>query len=107
VPYLVGAETHRYRPEFILRIDDDHGPDDLLNLVVEIKGYRGEDAKDKKAAMETRWLPGVNHLRRYGRWAFAEFTDVWQIEADFAAKVESEFNKIIEQAGTMPTQVKN
>jgi type III restriction enzyme len=60
----VGAENRRYRPDFILRIDDGRGEDDLLNLVVEIKGYRGEDAKDKKAALQTRWLPGVNPCRR-------------------------------------------
>jgi hypothetical protein len=35
----------------------------------------------------------VNHLGTYGRWAFAEFTEVYQIESDFKAKVESEFNK--------------
>ena len=72
-----------------------HGDDDLLHLVVEIKGYRGEDAVEKKSTMDTYWVPGVNHLGRYGRWAFAEFTEVYQIEADFKAKVESEFNKMI------------
>ena len=36
--------------------------DDLLHLIVEIKGYRGEDAKEKKSTMETYWVPGVNHL---------------------------------------------
>lgn len=40
-------------------------------------------------------LPGVNHLGTYGRWAFAEFTEVYQIEADFAKKVEAEFDKMI------------
>jgi type III restriction enzyme len=39
---------------------------------------------------------------RYGRWAFAEFTEVYQIEADFKAKVESEFNKMIEAATAQP-----
>jgi len=29
---------------------------------------------------------------------FAEFTEVYQIEADFKAKVESEFNKMIAKA---------
>jgi type III restriction enzyme len=48
--------------------------------------------------METYWVPGVNHLKTYGRWSFAEFTDVYQIEADFKAKVESEFNTMIEKA---------
>ena len=95
VPYLVGAETRRYRPDFILHIDDGHGSDDLLNLVVEIKGYRGEDAKDKKAAMETRWLPGVNALKTHGRWAFAEFTDVYAMQADFADKVAEAFKAML------------
>lgn len=32
----------------------------------------------------SRWIPGVNHLRTHERWAFAEFTDVFQIEAESA-----------------------
>ena len=75
-----------------------HGDDDLLHLVVEIKGYRREDAVEKKSTMDSYWVPGVNHLGSYGRWAFAEFTEVYQIEADFAARVEGAFNKMIESA---------
>ncbi len=88
VPYRYGSEMRRYLPDFIVLVDDGHGDDDLLHLVVEIKGYRGEDAKEKKATMETYWVPGVNHLGGHGRWDFAEFTEVYQIEADFKAKVE-------------------
>jgi type III restriction enzyme len=87
----------KYRPDFIVRVDDGHGDNDLLNLIVEIKGYRREDAKEKKSTMDTYWIPGVNHLGTHGRWAFAEFTEVYMIEADFKAKVESEFNKMIDQ----------
>ena len=79
VPYRYGSETRRYLPDFIVLVDDGHGEDDLLHLIVEIKGYRREDAKEKKATMETYWVPGVNNLGKYGRWAFAEFTDVYQI----------------------------
>jgi len=88
VPYRYGSEMRKYLPDFVVLVDDSHGNDDLLHLVVEIKGYRREDAKEKKATMETYWVPGVNNLGQYGRWAFAEFTEVYQIEADF--------NKIIE-----------
>ncbi len=102
VPYRYGSETRRYRPDFIVLVDDGRGDDDLLHLVVEIKGYRREDAKEKKATMETYWVPGVNHLGAYGRWAFAEFTEVYRIEADFAAKVEGEFNKMIDAAAAQP-----
>jgi type III restriction enzyme len=98
VPYRYGSETRKYLPDFLVLVDDGHGPDDLLHLVVEIKGYRREDAKEKKATMVTYWVPGVNHLGTYGRWAFAEFTEVYQMEADFKAKVESEFKKMIATA---------
>jgi type III restriction enzyme len=101
VPYRYGSETRKYLPDSITFVDDGHGPDDLLRLVVEIKGHRREDAKDKKATMDTYWVPGVNNLKTYGRWAFAEFRDVYQMEADLKAKIESEFNKMIEKAGQL------
>ena len=75
-------------------------PDDWQHLIVEIKGYRREDAKEKKATMDTYWIPGVNNLGTYGRWAFAEFTDIYEIESDFKAKVESEFNAMIDSVLT-------
>ncbi len=96
VPYKYGSESRRYRPDFIVLVDDGHGDDDLLQLVVEIKGYRREDAKEKKATMETYWVPGVNNLNTYGRWDFAEFADVYEIEGDFEAKVREKFDAMIE-----------
>jgi hypothetical protein len=41
--------------------------------------------------------PGVNHLGTYGRWAFAEFTEVFEIE--------SEFNKMIERVVISSTRL--
>ena len=98
VPYRYGSETRTYLPDFIVLVDDGRGDDDLLHLVVEIKGYRREDAKEKKATMDTYWVPGVNLHGRYGRWAFAEFTDVYAMQSDFEAKVEGAFNRMIERA---------
>ncbi|MBC5821952.1 MAG: DEAD/DEAH box helicase family protein [Candidatus Eremiobacteraeota bacterium] len=89
VPYRFGSEVRRYRPDFIVRLEDGHGEDDLLNLIVEIKGYRGEDAKDKKMTMDTYWIPGVNNLGTHGRWAFAEFRQ-FPDGSQFRGKVESE-----------------
>ncbi len=100
VPYRMGAESRRYLPDFIVLVDDgrplrDDGTPDLLHLIVEIKGYRGEDAKDKAQTMATYWIPGVNRLGSYGRWAFAEFCDPYQIQADFAEKVEEHFSAML------------
>lgn len=89
VPYRVKSEMRRYIPDFIVRIDDGHGENDLLTLVAEVKGYRSEDAKDKKETMETYWIPGVNTLGAYGRWAFAEFREVFDFKQEFDAIVDS------------------
>jgi type III restriction enzyme len=93
VPYRSAGEARRYRPDFILRIDDGRGAEDPLNLVVEIKGFRGEDAKDKAETMRTYWVPGVNNLGTMGRWAFAEFTDKWTIQSEFEALVRAWIDK--------------
>jgi type III restriction enzyme len=102
VPYRYGSEIRKYLPDFIVLVDDGHGPDDPLHLVVEIKGYRREDAKEKKSTMDSYWVPGVNNLKQYGRWAFAELTEIYKIESDFAAKVQREFNKMLAAAAAQP-----
>lgn len=94
VPYRYGSETRTYLPDFIVLVDDGHA--DPLHLIVEIKGYRREDAKQKKATMESYWVPGVNNVGKYGRWAFAELTEFYQMQTDFEAKVQAAFNKMIE-----------
>lgn len=86
-PYRDGSDNRRYWPDYILHIDD--GRPDPLNLIVEIKGLRNNDAQLKAETMRKLWVPGVNNLGTYGRWAFAEFTDVHAIEAAFAALVAS------------------
>jgi type III restriction enzyme len=89
VPYLLGSTPKKYLPDFIVRVDDGRGHDDLLNIVVEIKGYRGESAKDKANTMDSYWVPGVNNLGIFGRWVFAEFKEsVYAIAANFDALVE-------------------
>jgi type III restriction enzyme len=97
VPYRYGSESRIYIPDFIVLVDDGHGEEDPLHLIVEIKGYRREDAKEKKATMETYWVPGVNNHEHYGRWTFAEFTDVYEMQSDFEAKVEAHFNEMIDK----------
>jgi type III restriction enzyme len=102
VPYRHGSVIRRYLPDFIVVVDDGHGDDDLLHLVVEIKGYRREDAREKKATMDAYWVPAVNHLGTLGRWAFAELTEVYRIEADFERKVAQAFDDMLERAAAAP-----
>jgi len=65
---------------------------------VHIKGYRRKGVKAKKATMDSNWVPGVNHIKRFGRWSFDEFADVYQIQSDFEAKVTEQFDAMIDKA---------
>jgi type III restriction enzyme len=86
VPYRDGTIPKRYLPDFIVQVDDGH--DDPLSIVIETKGYRGLDAQLKAETMQSLWVPGVNNLGTFGRWAFAEFRDVYEIEKAFAKLVD-------------------
>ena len=81
VPYLHEGEARRYRPDFIVRLDD--GRPDPLHLVVEIKGFRGDDASIKAETMRSLWLPGVNAAGRFGRWDFIELKNGLSMKEDF------------------------
>ena len=98
VPYRQGNRARTYIPDFIVLVDDGAGAENPLHLVVEVKGDRDEDAKDKKATMETYWVPGVNRLGGWGRWEFAEFTEVFTMEEEFSLKAREQFALMLDGA---------
>jgi type III restriction enzyme len=81
IPYRIGRLARRYTPDFLVRADVGGG--EVLNLVLETKGYRALEAQLKASTMQTMWVPGVNNLGAYGRWAFAEFQEVFAIQEEF------------------------
>ncbi len=88
VPYRTGGQNRIYVPDFILKVSDD-GDDggEPLQLVVEVKGFRGEDAKDKAATMRNYWVPGVNHLGTFGYWQFVELRNNWDFAKDLRTAI--------------------
>jgi len=80
VPYTLNGEEKNFIPDFIACIDDGHGRDDLLNLIVEVTG---ENKKDKAAKVTTAtklWVPAINNHGGFGRWSFAEVADPWNAQ---------------------------
>jgi type III restriction enzyme len=81
IPYTLNGEEHQYIPDFIVCIDDGHGPDDLLNLIIEVTGEKKKDKAAKVATARTLWVPAVNNHGGYGRWAFLEVADPWNAQS--------------------------
>ena len=100
VPYKDGSMARYYIPDFIVQIDDGHGPDDPLHLIVEVKGYRHENVKLKSETMRTQWVPGVNNLGSFGRWTFEEFSDVFEMDKEFKALID----KVLSERGEKTQQ---
>lgn len=81
VPYTFMGDEHAYRPDFVVKVDD--GRADPLNVLVEIKGYRGPDSEAKRDALSRLWLPAVNNDGRWGRWQVIEITEPTDITIQF------------------------
>ncbi|MCC6627259.1 MAG: DEAD/DEAH box helicase family protein [Chloroflexi bacterium] len=80
IPYTIGGAERQYTPDFLVCLDDGHGPDDLLNLIVEVSGEPKKDKAAKTATARTLWTPAVNNHGGFGRWAFVEVTDPWDAQ---------------------------
>ncbi|MFH0937862.1 MAG: DEAD/DEAH box helicase family protein [Planctomycetota bacterium] len=77
IPYTLSGEEHQYIPDFITCIDDGHGTDNLLNLIVEVTGEKKKDKAAKVATARALWVPAINNHGGFGRWAFIEIADPW------------------------------
>jgi type III restriction enzyme len=80
IPYTFEGRPGNYYPDYMLRIDDGRGADDLLNLVVEITGQELQDKEAKVDTARKLWVPAVNAEGTFGRWAFLEITDPWDAQ---------------------------
>ena len=90
IPYTLSGEEKSYLPDYIIRIDDGHGNEDLLNLVLEVSG---EARKDKAAKAETArnlWIPAINNHGGFGRWKFLEIVDPWDAKNTIRKYVKGE-----------------
>lgn len=87
IPYTLNGEEKQYVPDFLIRIDDGNGNEDLLNLIVEVTGERRKEKMAKVSTAKTLWIPAVNNQGSFGRWAFLEITDPWNAQNTIRASI--------------------
>ncbi|MCH8292080.1 DEAD/DEAH box helicase family protein [Candidatus Poribacteria bacterium] len=78
IPYIGYERTRHYIPDFIVKIDRGNG--DPLNLILEVTGRRDEDKATKVSTARNLWTPAVNNHGGFGRWAFLEISDPWDVQ---------------------------
>lgn len=87
IPYTLNSEEHNYLPDFTVRVNDGHGKDDLLNLLVEVSGEPRKDKAAKVATARTLWVPTINNHGAFGRWDLIEISDPWDAQNTIRARV--------------------
>jgi type III restriction enzyme len=89
IPYTLDGQERSYIPDFIVRVDDGHGREDLLNLIIEVSGERKKEKAAKVATARTLWVPAINAHGGFGRWAFIEISDPWDAKNTIRATIQS------------------
>jgi type III restriction enzyme len=88
IPYHTEGTEHRYVPDFIARLDDGQGSDNLLNLIIEVTGERDAAKQAKVDTARSLWVPAVNNHGGFGRWSFIEIRDPWNAKSEVRALLE-------------------
>jgi len=89
IPYTHAGRERQYTPDFIGHIEDGHGPDDLLQLIIEVSGEAKETKAAKVATARNLWIPALNNDGQHGRWDFIEISDPWDAKNTIRAFLRS------------------
>jgi len=84
IPYLYEAEPRIYRPDFLISLD----ALEPTTLIIEVKGFRGHDARVKADTATNKWIPGINRNGKFGRWGFAELRSIYDFGPDLDAAIK-------------------
>ncbi|MBI5648602.1 MAG: DEAD/DEAH box helicase family protein [Ignavibacteriae bacterium] len=87
IPYTMNGEEHNYVPDFLVLYNDGRGTDDPLHLILEVTGEKKPDKEAKVTTAHTLWVPAVNNHGGFGRWAFVEITDPWNVQTLLRTKL--------------------
>ena len=92
IPYEYQGISHQYLPDFITRIEM---PDkSILNLLIEVTGKRDDKKAIKVNTAKEMWVPAINNISRFGKWAFIEVADIYDTQNLIHAGIESGFDKL-------------
>lgn len=83
IPYIGYERTKQYIPDFIVKVNT--GAHEPLNLVIEVSGKATEDKAVKVDTAKNLWVPAVNNAQKFGRWAFLEISDPWDVQNTITA----------------------
>ena len=81
IPYVNQGRQYDYFPDFLVRWDDEINGDPL-NLIIEVSGNDPKNLKPLKIHYaKDYWIPAINRHGGFGRWAFVEVSQPYDVDA--------------------------
>lgn len=87
IPYSTDGKEGNYIPDFLIKLEDGHGAENPLMLILEVTGERKKDKIAKTDTARSLWIPAVNNHGGFGRWAFLEISDPWDMANTIRGKL--------------------
>jgi len=92
IPYEHQGASHQYVPDFIAVIEM---PDKVkLNLIIEVTGKKDDKKTIKIKTTRDFWVPAVNNLGKYGKWAILEVQDIYETQNLIRAGMAKGFDNL-------------
>lgn len=93
IPYEHEGASHQYVPDFIAVIET---PDKTkLNLIIEVTGKKDDRKTMKIKTARDFWVPAVNNLGKYGKWAILEVQDIYETQNLIRAGMAKGFDNLL------------
>jgi type III restriction enzyme len=92
IPYEHQGVAHPYIPDFIVKIEM---PDkSILHLVLEVTGKKDDKKTMKVKTARKFWVPAINNMERFGKWAFLEIQDIHETQNLILAGITRGFDTV-------------
>lgn len=78
IPYEHQGVGRHYTPDFIAKIELPNKS--VLNLLIEVTGKKDDKKVVKVKTAREFWVPAVNNIEKFGRWAILEIQDIHETQ---------------------------
>ena len=92
IPYEHQGASHQYIPDFIVILE--MADKTKFNLIIEVTGKKDDKKATKVKTVRDLWIPAVNNLEKYGKWAILEVRDIHETQNLIRAGIAKGFDNL-------------
>lgn len=79
IPYEHRGNSLHYHPDFIVILEGTQK--EKLHLIIEVTGKKDDKKALKVKTARELWVPAVNNVEKFGRWAILEVQDIHEVQS--------------------------